>query len=55
LRISETVALWYNTNADEKAILALSRSKITADRLAKWLADEPEEGLTFEEVMVALQ
>jgi hypothetical protein len=38
----------------EKAILALSRSRITADQLAQWLSEEPEEGLTFDEVMAEL-
>ena len=39
----------------EKAILALSRSRITADQLVQWLNEEPEEGFTFEEIMAELQ
>jgi hypothetical protein len=35
----------------QRVILALSRSRITADELIAWLAEEPTDGMTFEEVM----
>jgi hypothetical protein len=39
----------------EKVILALSRSKITAEQLAQWLREEPKEGMTFAEVVAELE
>src|SRR5437016_6159334 len=38
----------------EKAILAWSRSRITADELTQWINEKPEEGFNFEELMTKL-